>query len=94
MSLRDVGGSRMCPQIASNASWASFEAWRHLVVVNAWNEWGEQSVIEPTEEDGSSILDAHRGALEELEKEIFSAPTTALPFRRRQKKAAKLLKAI
>jgi len=66
-SLVDVGGAGACAQIGANASASTAASWRHLVIVNAWNEWGEQSVLEPTLQDGSSMLDAHRAALGAVE---------------------------
>ena len=66
-SLLDAGGAGACAQIGENASASAAASWRHLVIVNAWNEWGEQSVLEPTVQDGSSMLDAHRAALGAVE---------------------------
>ena len=72
-ALRDAGGREACKQIANSAT-AAETAWRHLVVVNAWNEWGEQAVLEPTVEDGSAMLEAHRKAIEDVERELGDQP--------------------
>ena len=41
-----------------------------LVLVNAWNEWGEQAAIEPIEQDGHSALNAIRSAVQAVESKI------------------------
>lgn len=38
-----------------------------FVLVNAWNEWGEQAAIEPTVEDGHAMLEATRSAIDRVE---------------------------
>jgi lipopolysaccharide biosynthesis protein len=39
-----------------------------LLFVNAWNEWGEGAILEPTEQRGASFLEAHRDAVAELNR--------------------------
>jgi len=41
-----------------------------ILLLNAWNEWGEQAVMEPTVQDGNAALLAHREAIEEIESDI------------------------
>ena len=41
----------------------SGEGARRLVAVNAWNEWGEGMVLEPSLEVGNQLLEAARRAL-------------------------------
>ena len=48
-----------------------------MVVVNAWNEWGEQAVMEPSVEAGDALLAAHRTALGVLEAEVAAAAAKA-----------------
>lgn len=37
-----------------------------LLFVNAWNEWGEGAVLEPTDKRSTSFLEAHRDAVGDL----------------------------
>lgn len=62
-SLADAGGAEACAATASNATASAEAAWRHLVLINAWNEWGEQASIEPSVQDGYALLDATRKAI-------------------------------
>lgn len=36
---------------------------RRLVAINAWNEWGESMVLEPSQEHGDAMLRAMRRVL-------------------------------
>jgi len=65
-AVADAGGSRGCSWQSAAAS----TSWRQLVVINSWNEWGEQAAIEPTVEDGDLLLRAHRAAVAAVEKEL------------------------
>lgn len=47
-------------------------SFRHLVVTDAWNEWGESAVMEPTREDGFALLEAHRRAVAHAEQALLS----------------------
>jgi hypothetical protein len=62
-ALADAGGSQACARTAGNATASAEAKWRHLVLVNSWNEWGEQNAIEPSVQDGTALLDAHRDAV-------------------------------
>ena len=62
-ALDDAGGAAACDETARNATASAAAAWRHLVLVNSWNEWGEQAAIEPSIQDGEALLDAHREAV-------------------------------
>ena len=70
LAVRDAGGGGACKRVAANASASTASFWRHLVIVNAWNEWGEQSVLEPTTQDGHLMLDHHRRTLDMLEQSL------------------------
>ena len=69
-ALGDAGGAKRCAATAANATSAADSAWRHLVLVNSWNEWGEQAAIEPSMEDGTALLDAHRAAVVAIAAEV------------------------
>jgi hypothetical protein len=66
-AVNDAGGFKALHARTKQA--ASF-AWHHLVVVNAWNEWGEQAVVEPTVQDGDAMLAAHRLAVQQVEQRV------------------------
>lgn len=42
-----------------------------LLLLNAWNEWGEQAVLEPSVQDGEHALRAHARAMTNIEISIF-----------------------
>ena len=73
-SARGVGTTpsalEVCALVASNTQASSRAAWRHLVVTNAWNEWGEQAVIEPSVQFGDSLLAAHEEAVRSFEIKV------------------------
>ena len=71
-AVSDAGGSARCAQRNARAKSSDVAAWRHLVVVNAWNEWGEQAVVEPSVQDGDEMLLAHRRAVEDVEKHVMA----------------------
>lgn len=62
-ALADAGGPKACAATSANVSAAAGAAWRHLVLVNAWNEWGEQASIEPSVQDGFAMLNATAAAI-------------------------------
>jgi hypothetical protein len=79
-ALEDVGGATSCACATSDPRVAAAPAaveWRRLVVTNAWNEWGEQAVMEPTAEAGDAMLAAHRAAIGVLEAEVAVAAARA-----------------
>ena len=41
-----------------------------LLLLNAWNEWGEQAVMEQTIQDGNAALRAHLEAIKEIERDL------------------------
>lgn len=41
-----------------------------VLFINAWNEWGEQAVLEPTIQDGNAALLAHLKAVTEIENDF------------------------
>ena len=59
-AIADAGESCFFP---STATERAAQEWRHLIVIDAWNEWGESAVLEPTAEDGFALLNAHRSAV-------------------------------
>lgn len=59
-AIADAGESCFFP---STATERAAQEWRHLIVIDAWNEWGESAVLEPTAEDGFALLNAHRSAI-------------------------------
>ena len=69
-AVYDAGGSAQCTRRNALAESSNKAAWRHLVVVNSWNEWGEQAVVEPTVQDGGEMLLAHRRAVVAVEKHL------------------------
>ena len=69
-ALSDAGGPARCAHRNARGNSSDVAAWRHLVVVNAWNEWGEQAVVEPSVQDGDEMLLAHRRAVEDVEKHV------------------------
>ena len=68
-ALNDGGGFKALHARTKQKQATSF-AWHHLVVVNAWNEWGEQAVVEPTVQDGDAMLAAHRLAVQQVEQQV------------------------
>jgi lipopolysaccharide biosynthesis protein len=40
---------------------------KEYIVINAWNEWGEGAILEPSEQDGYSYLNAVKRVAHELE---------------------------
>ena len=76
-ALGAAGGAGACAPIGENASASAAASWRHLVIVHAWNEWGEQAVMEPTAEAGDAMLAAHRAAIGVLEAEVAVAAARA-----------------
>ena len=67
-SLAAMGGCQQVP--AGGAAGSRGTSLRQLVIVNAWNEWGEQAMLEPTAEDGDMMLRAHRRAVEAVEARL------------------------
>ena len=47
-----------------------------LLILNAWNEWGEQAVLEPNSVDGRAALLAHKRAVFKIEKNMFKDGAT------------------
>ena len=74
-ALSDAGGPARCAHRNARGNSSDVAAWRHLVVVNAWNEWGEQAVVEPSVQDGDEMLLAHRRAVEDVEKHVMESVT-------------------
>ena len=70
----DAGGGAQCLHVGANESSSRRAAWRHIVLVNAWNEWGEQAVLEPSEEDGPAFLEATTKALVAVEGNLRHIP--------------------
>ena len=69
-ALDDAGGPVACAATARNATASADAAWRHLVLVNSWNEWGEQAAIEPSVQDGDALLQAHGDALRSVYRKV------------------------
>lgn len=69
-ALSDAGGAAACAVTARNATASANAAWRHLLLINSWNEWGEQAAIEPSLQDGEALLDAHREALMSVSRTV------------------------
>ena len=69
-ALQDAGGPVSCARTARNATASAEAVWKHLVLVNSWNEWGEQAAIEPSVEDGEALLDAHREAVTHVSRTV------------------------
>jgi hypothetical protein len=40
------------------------------VLINAWNEWGEQAVLEPNQFDGDLFLRHHEAAIQSIEDSL------------------------
>lgn len=68
-AVNDGGGFKALHARTKQKQATSF-AWHHLMVVNAWNEWGEQAVVEPTVQDGDAMLAAHRLAVQQVEQQV------------------------
>ena len=47
-----------------------------LILLKAWNEWGEQAILEPTVQDGDAALRAHQVAIEHIEKQLSILEST------------------
>ena len=70
-ALSDVGGAQACAQRLALPNEAQVgESWQNLLIVNAWNEWGEQAVIEPSLEYGDEALRAHLSGVERIERRV------------------------
>jgi hypothetical protein len=41
-----------------------------FVLINAWNEWGEQAVLEPNQFDGDLFLRHHEAAIQSIEDSL------------------------
>ena len=72
-ALEDAGGHEMCAATAADPKASAKSAWKHMVVVNAWNEWGEQAVLEPTVQYGDAVLVHHRRAVASVEAAVRKA---------------------
>lgn len=72
-ALEDAGGHKMCAATAADPKASAKSAWKHMVVVNAWNEWGEQAVLEPTVQYGDAVLEHHRRAVASVEAAVRKA---------------------
>ena len=44
------------------------DASKEYMVINAWNEWGEGPVLEPSEQYGFKYLEGVQRVIKELEK--------------------------
>jgi len=77
-SIDAIGG---CPRSHDGAAAGSdVGELRQLVIVNAWNEWGEQAVLETTAEDGDSMLRAHQRAIEATDTRLRLASVRSRPL--------------
>ena len=47
---------------------------RSMVIINAWNEWGEQAVLEPSSSHGTQAVTAVKNAVEAAERSLCGLP--------------------
>jgi hypothetical protein len=67
-SLKETGGCKS-PQTGSIS---------RFLLINAWNEWGEQASIEPNSVDGDMFLRHHANAVSNIERVYASTETSTL----------------
>lgn len=71
-ALADAGGAVKCAATGQNVTASAAAAWRHLILINSWNEWGEQAAIEPSVEDDEALLDAHLKAVQNVTERVLA----------------------
>ena len=77
-ALEAVGGAHHCMRAHGEAAHDVGSSYKQFVVVNAWNEWSEQAVIEPSQQLGHAFLRAHHQAIRNVTLAIRNvAPSAA-----------------
>ena len=71
-SLDEAGGVEACAStLATHAPTTDHRrSYKHFVLTNAFNEWSEQAVMEPSEQFGFQFLQAHFDAVSNLSSRV------------------------
>lgn len=76
-SVLDAGGATACSNAmlsSHNHDHSTGSSYKHFVFTNAWNEWTEQAVVEPSQQFDYQFLEMHHQAIQNVTQMVLQHP--------------------